>query len=66
MAELVEMPGDFGGDLELVLEEIMALHHVGDHIFVVGDKFIVKTPASMHKLKLLICDELLELKLVLV
>lgn len=45
------MPSDSWLDAEFLLEELVADHHVVDHIFIVGSSFIVHAPAGVDKLK---------------
>ena len=49
MPKWINMPADPGLDAKLLQKELMAVHHVVDHVLEVRARFIVHAPAGVHE-----------------
>jgi len=61
--EWVDVPSNSRLVIELFEEELVADHHIVDHVVEVGAGFVVHGPASVDELEAVLLDELAHLVL---
>lgn len=57
VAEWIDVPADSWLDTELFEKELVALHHVVDHVLEVWACFVVHAPATVHEFETTFLDE---------